>query len=78
MLGDTTLYPMYDQVSDLWQNIGLVSELEPELGYIVDWAGSGLLISMLEKLNLLYLTHLLTQVLLIRKCMGLFLKKIIF
>ena len=42
-----------------------------------DWtgAGSGLLISMLEKLNCFRLTNLITLVLLMWKCMGLVLRK---
>ena len=48
----TTLYSRCDQASDLSQQLELASELESDL-----WrqcglgAGSGLLISMLEKLN---------------------------
>ena len=48
---DTTLYSKCDQVSDLWQKLELASKLESDLRDTVDWAGSGLLISMLEKLN---------------------------
>ena len=48
---DTTLYSKYDQASDLWQQLELASELESDLRHTVDWVGSGLLISMLEKLN---------------------------
>ena len=48
---DTTLYSKCDQASDLWQQLELASELESDLRDTVDWAGSGLLISMLEKLN---------------------------
>ena len=44
---DTTLYSECDQVSDLWQQLELASELET----LWTGAGSGLLISMLEKLN---------------------------
>ena len=39
-----------------------------------NWAGSGLLISMLEKLDWFGLTYLITLVLLMRKWMGLFLR----
>ena len=47
---DTTLCFKCNQASDLWQQLELASELESDLR---DWtgAGSGLLISMLEKLN---------------------------
>ena len=48
---DTTLHSKCDQASDLWQQLELVSELESDQQYTVDWAGSGLLISMQEKLN---------------------------
>ena len=34
---DTTLYSEFDQVSDLWQQLGLASELESDLRYFVDW-----------------------------------------
>ena len=48
---DTTLYSKCNQASDLWQQLELASELESDLRDIVDWAGTGLLISMPEKLN---------------------------
>ena len=48
---DTTLYSKYNQVSDLWQQLELTSELESDLRDLWTGAGSGLLISMLEKLN---------------------------
>ena len=49
---NTTLYCKCDQTSDMWQQLVLVSELESDLWETL-WtgAGSGLLISMLEKLN---------------------------
>ena len=53
---DTTLYSKCDQASDLWQQLELASELESDLRDTVDGAGSGLLISMLRKLNWFYLT----------------------
>ena len=34
---DTTLYSKCDQPSDLWQQLELASELEPDLREIVDW-----------------------------------------
>ena len=57
---DTTLYSKCDQTSDLWQ------QLELNLTYETLWtgAGSGLLISMLEKLSYFRLTGLKTLVLL--------------
>ena len=48
---DTTLYSKCDPASDLWQQLEFASDLN--LTYETLWtgAGSGLLISMLEKLN---------------------------
>ena len=34
---DTSLYSKCDQVSDLWQQLGLASELEYDIQDIVDW-----------------------------------------
>ena len=34
---DTSLYCKCDQVSDLWQQLQLASELETDLRYTVDW-----------------------------------------
>ena len=34
---DTTLYSNYDQVSDLWQQLELASEIESDLQDTVDW-----------------------------------------
>ena len=48
---DTNLYSKCDQASDLWPQLELASELESDLQDTVDWAGSGLLILMLGKLN---------------------------
>ena len=49
---DTTLYFKCDQASNLWQQLDLTSEFEFDLQETL-WTGegSGLLISMLEKLN---------------------------
>ena len=44
----TALYSKCDQVSDLWQQLELASELESDLRDAVCW---GLLISMLGKKN---------------------------
>ena len=54
----TTFYSICDKVSDLWQQLGLASEIESM------WteAASGLLISMLEKLNSFQQTSLITLV----------------
>ena len=38
---------------DLWQQLKLASELDSDLREIVDWAGSGMLISILEKTQLI-------------------------
>ena len=62
---DTTLYSICDQASDLWPLSELASELESDLRDTVDWAGSGLLISMLQKLNWFLLISLTTLLLLI-------------
>ena len=35
---DTTFYSKFDQASDLWQQIELVSELESDLRDTVDWS----------------------------------------
>ena len=48
---DTNIYSKCDQASDLWPQLELASELESDLQDTVDWAGSGLLILMLGKLN---------------------------
>ena len=60
---DATFYSKCDQASDLWQQLELAFEL---LIYKTLWTGarSGLLISVLAKLNWFYLTSLLTLVLL--------------
>ena len=62
---DTTLYSRCDQPSDLWQQLKFASGLN--LIYKTLWigAGSGLLISMLEKLNCFHLTGLITLVVLL-------------
>ena len=72
---DTTLYSKSDQASDLWQQLKLPSELN--LIYETLWigAGSGLLISILEKINWFCLTGLVTLVLMMWNWMGLFLRK---
>ena len=72
---DTTLYFNCDQASDLWQQLELASEFESDLRDTVTGVGSGLLISMLRKLIWFRLTGLIRMVLLMRKWMGLFLRK---
>ena len=61
---DTTLYSKCNQISDLWQQLELASEQESDLRDTVTGAGSGLLISMLEKLNWFCLISLITLALL--------------
>ena len=57
-----------DQASDVWQQLELASELESDLDFVDKtlWTGvgSGLLISMLEKLIWFCLTSLIALVLL--------------
>ena len=48
---DTALYSKCDEVSDLWQQLYLAYELESDNETLWTTGGSGLLISMLEKLN---------------------------
>ena len=64
--------------SDQWQQLELASELESDLRDTLNWGGSDLLISMLEKLSWFHLTSLIILVILMWKWMGLFLTKIIF
>ena len=72
---DTTLYSKCDQASDMWQELELVSE--PDLIYKTELigAGSGLLISILEKLNWFLLTSVPTVLVLMVKLMVPFLRK---
>ena len=62
--GDTTLYSKCDQSSDLLQQLDLASELEFEFETLWTRPGSGLLISVLEKLCWFVLTGPITMVLL--------------
>ena len=72
---DATLYCKCNQASDLWQQLELASELN--VIYETLWTGlrSGLLISLLGKLSWLFLTGLITMVLLMWKWMRLLLRK---
>ena len=72
---DTTLYCKWDQVSYLWQQLELASELgfDRILKRLWTRAESGLLSSVLEKLNWFRLTGIITLVLLMWKWMSLFL-----
>ena len=62
---NTTLYSKYDQASNLWQQLELASQPESDLRETL-WtgAGSGLLISILEKFNWFHFTGLETLALL--------------
>ena len=62
---DTTLYYKCDQTIDLWQQLGLASKLEPDLQDMWTGTGSGLLISMVQKLDWFCLTGLITLMLLL-------------
>ena len=59
----TTLYFECDQAFDLWQQLELTSELESIYEALWNGAGSGLLISMQEKLKWFSFTGLITPVL---------------
>ena len=59
----TTLYFECDQAFDLWQQLELTSELESIYKTLWNGAGSGLLISMQEKLKWFSFTGLITPVL---------------
>ena len=61
---DTTLCSKCDQASALWQQHELASELESDLHTVGTGVRSGLLISLLGKLNWFHLTSSLTMILL--------------
>ena len=61
---DATLYSKRDQACDQWQQLEVAFELESDLRDTGLGAGSGLLISMLGKLNWFRLAGLITLVLL--------------
>ena len=61
---DTTLCSKCDRPSDLWQQLEMAANLNLIYETVCTGAGSDLLISMLEKLNLFHLTGLITLVLL--------------
>ena len=60
---DTTFYSMHDQASDLSHQLELTAALKLMYETLLAGSGSGLLILILKKLNLLNLTSLLTWVL---------------
>ena len=59
---DTTHYSKCNQASDLWQQHELASELESDLHTVGTGVRSGLLISLLGKLNWFHLTCLIRMV----------------
>ena len=61
-----TLYPEYDQASDLWQQLELASELESDLQDTVDW-GRNWLVGFNAGKTQFYFTVLITLVLLMCK-----------
>ena len=67
---DTTLYSRCDQASDLWQQLGLASELECDLRDTVDWGGKCLVDFNVGKTELVLFDQCKNV-----KCMGLFLRK---
>ena len=64
-----------DQPSDLWQQPELIYEFGSDLRDTVDWGRRWLVDFIAGKRTLFHFTFLITLVLLIWKCMGLFLKK---
>ena len=54
---DTTLYPKCYRAFDFWRQLELASELESDLRYTVNWTGSGLLLSVLEKINFDFISY---------------------
>ena len=61
---DTALYSRCDQVSDLWQQLELASELESDLRETLDWGKKWLVGLNAGKLSWFRLTGLITMVLL--------------
>ena len=61
---DTALYSRCDQVSDLWQQLELASELESDLRETLDWVKKWLVGLNAGKLSWFRLTGLITMVLL--------------
>ena len=72
---DTTLYSDCDQASDLWKQLNWLLNLNLICETLWSGVRSGLLISMVGKLNWYHLTGLMTMVLLMWKWMVLFLSK---
>ena len=72
---DTTLKSKCDQASNLWQKLELASELESIYETLWSGAGSGLLNSMLEKIQLVSLDQSNNPGAINVKMVGLFLRK---
>ena len=72
---DTTLYSKCDQASDLYQQLELASEIESALCDSVDWSRNWLVDFNAGKTQLVWLTGLVTLVLLMWNWIGLFLRK---
>ena len=73
---DTTLYSKCDQASDLWQQLELASELEPDLRDIVDWDKKWIIDFNAGKTQLVSFNLSKRLMLLMWKWIGLFLRKI--
>ena len=72
---DTTLYTIYDQASDLWQQLKLVSEIEQDLRNTVDWGRTCLVDFNAGKTQLVSFDRFNNTVASMRKWMGLFWRK---
>ena len=72
---DTTLCSKWDQASDLWQQLELVSELQPDLWDTMHRGKKWLVDFNAGETQLFFFTGLITIVLLMWKWTGLFLKK---
>ena len=68
-------YSTCDQSSDLWHQLEITAELESDLQDTVDWGRKWLVDSNNGKTQLVFLTGLITPVLLMWNWMGLFLMK---
>ena len=71
---DTTLYSTCDQALDLWQQPDLASQLKSELRDTVDWGKKWLVHFNVGKTQLVLPDWSKTLVLLMQKCMGMFLR----
>ena len=71
---DTILYFKWDQASDLWQQLELVSEYESDLPDTVDWGKKRLVDFNTGKLSWFCLAGLIAMIVLMWKWMGLFLR----